>query len=576
MRPRHYQIDGVQRVTREFADGNDTLLVRPTGMGKTIELAHVLKERPGQAIVMAHREELIFQNAQKVEAVTGEMVDIEMADHRAHLGSFLERPRIISASVQTLNAGRVEPRMNRFRPDDFQTLIIDEAHHAPSNSYRRVIEYFKQNPRLRVLGLTATPDRADELALGSVFDTVAHSITIDEAIDLGWLVDIDAVSVHVDGLDYDEIRTTAGDLNGADLERVMLYEDNLHRIASPTVDLVGDKRTLVFASSVAHAERLAEIFNRMRPGSTGWVCGKTPKDERKDLLRRFSEGLVQIVVNVGVLTEGFDDPGIEAVVLARPTKSRSLYSQMVGRGTRPDPGLNAIENTTAAASDRRQWIAESCKPSVMIVDFVGNTTRHHLIHATDILAGDEPEPVRERARSILEDNDTCMRVSDAVEIARTQIEEEEEERRREEERQERKRQEELDAQRRAFLQARAKYTASKTDPFSTVGLPPSRESAFDCGRPASDKQVEFLRKQGVAMHDLNRLSSTECGRLIGEIKRRLDYGNCSFKQAQILKRYGLPTDVNRSTASEWIDKIAENNWRRPDDIGPPKQEIRRY
>lgn len=567
MKARHYQSDGVRRVCEEFDAGNDTLLVRPTGMGKTIELAHVIKERAGQAIVMAHREELIFQNADKVEQVTGESVDIEMADHRAHIGSFLNRPRIISASVQTLNAGRVEPRMNRFRPEDFTTLIIDEAHHAPSNSYRRVIEYFKKNPRLRVLGVTATPDRADELALGSVFASVAHSITIDQAIDWGWLVDIEAVSIHVDGLDYDEVRTTAGDLNGGDLERVMMYEDNLHRIASPTVDLVGDKRTLVFASSVAHAERLAEIFNRTKPGSTGWVCGKTPKDERKDLLGRFAAGLVQIVVNVGVLTEGFDDPGIEAVVLARPTKSRSLYSQMVGRGTRPHPGLNRLPNVDDASDERRDWIRNSPKPSVMVVDFVGNTTRHRLVHAADILAGDEPEPVRDRARQIIEQQEQPMRIPDAVQIARQQIEEEEEERRRLEEIEARRRQEEADAARRALLRARAKYTASRTDPFSTMGVDTPTVSGYDSGRPPSTKQIEFLRRQGIPNHEINRLSSSECGRLVGEVKRRWEQGQCSYKQANILRRYGLPTDVTRSEASDMIDKIAANNWERPSDIG---------
>ena len=578
MNPRHYQSDGLDAVLREFEAGNDTLLVRPTGMGKTVELAHVLKNRPGRAIVMAHREELIFQNAQKVEAVTGETCEIEMAEYRADVGSVFSRSRLISASVQTLNAGRREARMDRFNPHDFRTLVIDEAHHAPSDSYRRVVEYFKQNPDLRVLGLTATPDRADEMALGSVFDTVAHEITIEDAIQWGWLVDIECVSVHVDGLDYNEVRTTAGDLNGGDLERVMMYESNLQRIALPTIEIIEDKRTLVFAASVAHAERLCEIFNRYKPGSSQWLCGKTPKPERKDILRSFASGNTQVVVNVGVLTEGFDDPGIECVVLARPTKSRSLYCQMIGRGTRPLPGITGSSpaGDETSARERRDWIAASGKPTVRVIDFVGNATRHRLVHAADILGGDHPEPVRERAIRLLQESSTPMPIAEAYRTAEEELALEEEERKQREAAQQRKREEEQDAARRALVRARADYTQTAHDPFRTVGLSPKREMVWDTAQPPTEKMVSFLKQQGVPQQEIARLNRSEAGVMVGELKARLGDQRCSFKQARLLQKYKLPTEVSRTQASEWIDAIAKNDWKRPEGIGPDEPRIKRY
>jgi superfamily II DNA or RNA helicase len=210
--------------------------------------------------------------------------------------------------------------MQKFDPNEFSLLIIDEAHHSAAKSYRKVIDYYRRNKNLKVLGATATPDRADEKALGQIFDSVAFDYEIVDAIDDGWLVPITQQSVVVDGLDYSGIRTTAGDLNGKDLAAVLEFEETLHGFVGPILELSGDRKTLIFAASIAHAERICEILNRHKPKSAEWVHGKTPKEERRDLWPRYAGSDFQYLVNVGVTTEGFDEPSIEIIAICRPTR----------------------------------------------------------------------------------------------------------------------------------------------------------------------------------------------------------------------------------------------------------------
>jgi len=209
-----------------------------------------------------------------------------------------------------------------------ENTLVHNCHHAPAATYRRVIDHYKQNKNLKVLGVTATPDRKDGRAMGQIFNEVAYSYDIRDAIDDGWLVPIEQQSVFVKSLDYSEIKTTAGDLNGKELAGVLEFEENLHAIASPTIELTGSKKTLIFAASVAQAERLTEIINRHKPDQARFVYGKTPKETRREMFKAYADHRFQYLVNVGVATEGFDDPDIECVVLARPTKSRAFYTQM--------------------------------------------------------------------------------------------------------------------------------------------------------------------------------------------------------------------------------------------------------
>jgi superfamily II DNA or RNA helicase len=347
--------------------GNSTLVVMATGLGKTIVFAEIIRRymmtgTGRRALVLAHRAELIHQAAHKIGVVAGCDVEIEMGELRARESTLYRAPVIVS-SVQTQTAGRNgSMRMHKFNPKQFGIVIIDEAHHAVGDSYRKTLDHFKQGG-CRVLGVTATPDRADEAALGSVFDSVAFEFGIREGIEAGWLVPIRQRLVSVTSLDYSSCRTTAGDLNGADLDSVMQYEENLHGMVYPTLEISGDRRGIIFASSVSHAERITEIVNRHKPSSAVFVCAATPTDERRSLFAGFAEGRYQWLVNVGVATEGWDDAaldrkGVQIIAMMRPTKSRALYCQMIGRGTRPLP---RTVDGIADAQSRRAAIASSAK-----------------------------------------------------------------------------------------------------------------------------------------------------------------------------------------------------------------------
>src|SRR5512133_289536 len=242
---RPYQSAASDAIFKEWQENDSTLVVMPTGGGKTVLFADVIRRVfPRRALVIAHREELIFQARDKIQRVTGLTADVEMGDYRAEGGLF-EQARVIVSTIQTqCSGGDGGGRMSKFDPHRFGVLIIDEAHHATSPSYRRVIDYYRTNPALKVLGVTATPDRADEEALGQVFQSVAFDYEVLDAIHDGWLVPIEQQMVHVEGLDYSSIRTTAGDLNGGDLAAVLEAEKNLQQMASASLALIKQREAL--------------------------------------------------------------------------------------------------------------------------------------------------------------------------------------------------------------------------------------------------------------------------------------------------------------------------------------------
>ena len=548
---RPYQSAACEAIFKEWQDNDSTLVVMPTGGGKTILFADVIRRVfPRRALVIAHREELIFQARDKIQRVTGLQADVEMGEYRADGGLF-DAARVVVSTIQTqCSGGDGGGRMAKFDPARFGVLIIDEAHHATSPSYRRVIDYYRTNSALKVLGVTATPDRADEEALGQVFQSVAFDYEVQDAIHDGWLVPIQQQMVHVDGLDYSSIRTTAGDLNGGDLAAVLEAEKNLQQIASASVDIIGQRRALVFTASVKSAEMTAEIFNRHRTNMAAWVCGKTDKEERRKILARFAAGKIQVVCNCGVLTEGFDDPGVEVVIMGRPTKSRSLYSQMVGRSTRPLPGVVDGPETAEA---RKAAIAASAKPSCLVVDFVGNAGRHKLVTSADILGGKFSDEAIEKAVMKAREAGKPVNMAKELDLAEEELREQREQARL------------AEIARRANLVATARFTTQSVDPFDVLHLEPTKARGWDQGRQLSEKQRTLLAKQGI---NPDQVSFTEAKQLIAEIFRRWNGNLCSFKQAKVLKKYGFETNVSFEQASATIDALAQNNWRKP--AVPPK------
>ncbi len=372
MQLRPYQRDAIAAVGERWRAGDrSTLLVMPTGCGKTIvfaDIARRLAARGGRSLVVAHRTELLDQAAAKLRDA-GVHAEVEQADRVARADA-----PVVVASVQTLR-GR---RLARFDPDAFDAVILDESHRSISQGYRDILKHFAT---ARVLGVTATPDRLDGIGLHVVFDSVAYRYELADAIRDGWLAPLRALRVHIRGMDLSSIQTRAGDL-AQDQLGVLLSDPRLvHGIARALVTESGRRRTMAFAVNVAHAYALAEACCQLEPGSARAVHGEVSRDERATALRDFREGRVRILINCALWTEGFDEPSIECVGIARPTKSRSLLCQMIGRGTRTHPG----------------------KGDCLVLDFTGSTGRHQLATPVDVLAGamlrDDERAAAERALS---------------------------------------------------------------------------------------------------------------------------------------------------------------------------------
>ena len=547
-RSRDYQAEAVSAVFEEWEDKSSTLIVCPTGTGKTNIFCDVISRmQPKRAMVLAHRGELVTQAVRRLRNTFGIRADVEMADLQAS-EFYIDRAPVVVSTIQTQCAGNGgHGRMKLFDPFDFGLVVCDEAHHYTSPSFRKVLDHYKQNPELKILGVTATPDRADEEALGQVFESVAYAYEILDAINDGWLVPVDQKMVHIEGLDFSLIRTTAGDLNGADLAAVMEAEKNLQGIAAASIDIIGsDKRTLVFTVTVKQAEMLAEIFNRHRAGMADWVCGATPKHQRHKIFKDFDSGKTQVLVNVGVATEGYDNPKVEVIVQGRPTKSRCLYAQIIGRSLRP---LAGIVDGLETADQRKTAISNSPKPSALVLDFVGNAGRHKLMSTADILGGKVSEEAIARAVDKVKKSGKAMRMDQALADAERDIQREIEERKRRE------------AARKAHLIAEAKYSTKTVSPFDVFGLRPANSRGWDRGRSLTENQRAMLLRNGVNPANLPFAQSRQ---LLNEMHKRINKGLCSLKQAQLLLKHGYDVKgVTFQEANRLIDGLKKNNWRRP-------------
>ena len=548
MKPRPHQEDAVVSTIQKLKEHGSSLIVMPTGTGKTFVFSELIKRTPGRAMVVAHREELIYQAAKTIERVCGDRPSIEMAElkSRESVGFGLFANNVVVASVQTLNAkSRTGYRMDKFNPNEFSLLIIDEAHHSVASSYLRVVEHFKKNPNIKICGVSATPDRADKLALGQVFNSIGYQYEIHQAIEDGWLVPIISNQVVVESLNFDHVRKTAGDLNQGDLAKVVELESSLHGVATPVVELAGDRKALIFATSVSQATDLSSIITR-HGKKAAIVHGKTSKDQRRELIRRYLDGEYQFLCNVGIATEGFDDPTIGVVAIARPTLSRALYAQMAGRGTLPLPG---VVDSPCSAQARREAIAASSKPSVEIIDFVGNSTKHKLVSSADILGGKYRSQVVERAKKMSKYFNQPVDLISLMERA-SKIQDEEDQK--------------IATRVTATAEmlnvtAKAKYRQSKGDPFNVLNISPERVNR-PTSKVLSERQRGMLRKNGV---DTTTLTEHQQTVLHNEMIRRYKANLCTFKQAKILKRYGYNTNVSFNQASQLITRIANNGWKRP-------------
>ena len=546
MNLRPYQQDALDGICSALRECDSTLLCLPTGCGKTVVFASAVKIAKKRVMVIAHRDELIEQGAQKIHAVTGNRPDIEKAEKYANERTMFPAKCVV-ASVQTLCAKMgSERRMERFDPEEFSLLIIDEAHHAVASSYRSVIDHFQKNPSVKVIGVTATPDRSDEVAMKNVFESVAYEYSLIEAIKDGWLVPVRSMPAKILGLDFSGVKDIAGDFNQGELSEIMEEEKNLHAVASETISRMGKRKVLVFCVSVAQSERLAEILDRHIAGCARFISGDTPPDDRRQILRDFDAGRFQVLVNCMVATEGFDCPAIGMVVIARPTKSRSLYAQMVGRGTRPLP--NVVDGP-ATAKERRDAIAASAKKDCIVLDFCGNVGRHSLASLADILGGKMSSDVVAKANDKVkeksdEDPSAPIDVIEMLEKAEADIRKDEEQRR--------------EKERRRLIKGKGIVDVKEVDAFAIYGMTKRTQPPFRA-LPLTDGQKDLLRKQGVPFERMDPWQQRE---LFRETVKRFKQNRCSFRQAKLLSRYGYSSDCTFDEAKSIIDRLSKNNWKK--------------
>ena len=349
MNLRPYQLQVVEAVKRGWAEFNRQLIAVPTGGGKTIIFAHLAAATPGRTLILAHREELIEQAIDKIHAATGIRAHKEKAEAHASKDA-----RVVVASVQTMIR-----RLEDWPPDHFQLIVADEAHHAVSDSWQRVLSHF----HAKVLGVTATPDRADKRELGSYFENIAAEVALLDLIQDGYLSRITVKSVPIE-IDLSAVKSTAGDLDASGLGHAL--EPYLSAIAAAIKEHASFRRVLAFLPLRATSHKFVDACRAVGL-LAGHVDGESP--DRAEILQRFRAWEFDVLSNAMLLTEGYDDPGIDCVVCLRPTRSRPLFAQMVGRGTRID----------------------DCKDNLLLLDFLWLHERHSITRPAHLIATSESE-----------------------------------------------------------------------------------------------------------------------------------------------------------------------------------------
>lgn len=543
MQLRDYQEKAYQQTMQCFEENQAVLAVMATGLGKTIFFSHVAKEfmKSGRILLIAHREELITQGQKHLGNICETNPEIEMGERWASRG--WGASEILVSSIQTQIAGRNGGRMTDFDPNEFSLVIVDEAHHSTANSYVKMLDYYKQNKNIKILGVTATPDRTDEMALQQVFDAYSFDYGIDKGVANGWLVMPHQQTLYLEGLDISHVSTKRGDLDAKEIAAIYEEEKHMLAVADGLAQKCGNKKTLVFCASVFSSEKTCEILNRPRykPGSARHVCGFTPKDIRREMFKDYKEGVFQLLLNVGVATEGFDEPGIQIVGMDAPTKSRCKFTQMLGRVLRPCEEIVDALNAAPDATARKKIIAESSKPYAIVLDFVGNCGKHKLITPTDILGGKYSDEIVELAKEMAQEDSKAGPVDVMGELALAELEIK------------RRNAEEEQKSKRKVVTARAKYSTAKVNPFDIFDREPDRIRGWHKGRQMTDPQKAALEKAGV---DTDGLEFTHASQLIGELIERRKQDKCSYRQAKILKRNKRSTNCSFAEANKIIDEIS--------------------
>lgn len=520
MELRPYQREAENAVLDQWASGvSRTLLVLPTGCGKTIVFCTLAKElvsRGDRVLIMAHRGELLEQAADKLRKSTGLQCAVEKAEETC-MGSWF---RVVVGSVQTLMR---EKRLEQFPEDYFDAIIVDEAHHCLSDGYQRVLQHFSD---AKVLGVTATPDRGDMRNLGQYFESLAYEYSLPRAIREGYLSPIKALTIPLQ-LDLSGVGVQSGDFKPGDLGTAL--DPYLESIAEEMVIHCHDRKTVVFLPLVSTSQKFRDILNR-HGFQAAEVNGTS--DDRAQVLADFDAGRYNVLCNSMLLTEGWDCPSVDCVVVLRPTKVRSLYCQMVGRGTR---------------------LAEG-KDNLLLLDFLWHTERHELCHPAHLIC-ESPEVAKQLTQDV-EESGCPVDLVEAEQKASEEVVSQREEALA-------KKLEEMKRRKRKLVDPLQFEMSIRAEDLS--GYVPA--FGWQMG-PASDKQRAALEKMGIFPDEID--NAGKAALLLDKLDKRRSAGLTTPKQIRFLESRGFQHvgTWQFDSAKRMIDRIAANNWHVPRDLDP--------
>lgn len=521
MKLRPYQLEAFNKIFEELEIKNiqKTLLVLPTGTGKTIVFCKVIEEyvkRGMRVLILAHRGELLDQAADKMSKATGLAVAVEKAENTC-IGKW---ERVVVGSVQTLMR---EKRLAKFDTDYFDVIIVDEAHHVLAQSYQNIFKHFCN---AKVLGVTATPDRGDMRELGEFFESLAYEYTLPRAIKEGFLAKIKAQTIPIK-LDLSTVKQQAGDFSTRDLGNAL--DPYLEIIANEMLNICMNRKTVVFLPLVKTSQKFKDILNAR--GFRAAEVNGSSKD-RKQVLKDFDEGKYNVLCNSMLLTEGWDCPSVDTIIVLRPTKVRSLYCQMVGRGTRLFDG----------------------KEYLLLLDFLWLTQKHELCRPSNLIR-EEPDVVKKMTEAIIEDGgavDITAVEEQAVEDATHE------------------REEALAKQLSAMKHKKRKLVDPLQFEMSIMDLDLVNfvpEFGYQ-SKPVLKAQKDKLEKMGIFPDDIKSRGKAEL--LINKIQDRRVNGYATPKQIRFLEKRGFNNvgSWQFSDASNMISRIAANGWRNPRGVNP--------